>query len=128
MARETHRKVVQAELARAGEARTFISWRAAVAGIGGGYMSGFATAAEAALTDLLLSTGEGELEIEATHAEGVFRVEISHPEIQNRRMADLEDVLNKFLDGHELAPTRTVLLKRLDPEGRASRNSPAPPP
>lgn len=89
-----------------------------MAGIGGGYLSGFATAAEAVLTDILLSTGEGEMEIEATHSEGIFRVEITHPEIETRRMADLEDVLEKYLDGHELSPTRAVLVKRLEPPVR----------
>lgn len=113
---EASRKVVPVDLARAGEARAFISWRAAVAGIGGGYLSGFATAAEAVLTDILLSAGDGTMEIEATHAEGVFRVAITHPEIESRRMADLEEVLEEFLDGHELSPTRSVLLKRV--EGR----------
>lgn len=85
-----------------------------MAGIGGGFLSGFATAAEAVLTDILLSIGEGDLTIEATHSDGVFRVEISHPEIQHRRMSGLEDVLEKYLDGHELSPARAVLIKRLD--------------
>lgn len=116
---ETNKRVVPSDLARAGEARTFITWRAAVAGVGGGYLSGFATAAEAVLTDILLSSGEGDLEIEATHSGGVFRVEITHPEIKSRRMADLEELLEKFLDGHEISPTRAVLIKRLDPASRA---------
>lgn len=103
---------VPADLSRAGEARHFISWRAAVAGLGGGRLTDFATAAEAVLTDILLSTGEGALEIRSDHAEGIFRISIIHPEIKERRMADLEEILEKYLDGYEISPTRAVLLKR----------------
>ena len=102
-----------AELARAGQARHFISWRAAVAGLGRGRLTDLATAAEAALTDILLSTGEGTLRIRCEHDGETFRACISHPRIERRSMADLEGILNHFLDGHEVSPTRTLLVKRL---------------
>ncbi|HJQ30321.1 MAG TPA: hypothetical protein VJ827_13360 [Rubrobacter sp.] len=101
------------DLARAGEARHFIAWRGAVAGLGGGRLNDLAVAAEAVLTDVLLSAGEGILEIESEHDEEVFRISIQHPEIHKRRMRDLEGVLEMFLDAHELTPTRAVLVKRL---------------
>jgi len=107
------RKVVPLDLARAGEARHFIAWRGAVAGLGGGKLNDLAVAAEAALTDVLLSTEGGVLEIEAEHEGEMFRITISHPELEERRMADLPEVLEQFLDGYEISPTRTVLEKRL---------------
>jgi hypothetical protein len=110
---EANRRAVPVDLARAGEARHFIAWRAAVAGLGGGRLNDLAVAAEAVLTDVLLAAGEGVLEIESEHDEVVFRISIEHPEIEQRRMRDLESVLERFLDGHELTPTRAVLVKRL---------------
>ena len=101
------------DLARAGEARHFIAWRGAVAGLGGGRLNDLAVAAEAVLTDVLLSAQEGLLKIESFHDEVVFRISIEHPEIEERRMRDLEGVLETFLDGYELTPTRAVLVKRL---------------
>ena len=109
----TSRREVPVDLARAGEARHFIAWRGAVAGLGGGRLNDLAVAAEAVLTDVLLAAGEGVLEIESVHEEEVFRVSIEHPEIEERRMRDLEGVLARFLDAHELTPTRAVLVKRL---------------
>ena len=110
---QTNKKVVPADLARAGEARHFISWRAAIAGLGGGRLNDLAVAAEAALTDIFLSTGGGTLEIESGHTEEVFSVSISHPELRERRMTDLSEILEHFLDGHDLTPTRTTLVKHL---------------
>ena len=108
-----NRREVPVDLARAGEARHFIAWRGAVAGLGGGRLNDLAVAAEAVLTDVLLSAGEGVLEIESDHDEEVFWLSIEHPEIEKRRMRDLERVLERFLDGHEITPTRVVLVKRL---------------
>jgi hypothetical protein len=109
----TNRRVVPVDLARAGEARHFIAWRGAAAGLGSGRLNDLAVASEAVLTDILLSAREGVLEIKSDHDEEVFRISIGHPEIEKRRMRNLESVLEKFLDGHELTPTRAVLVKRL---------------
>lgn len=105
------------DLSRAGEARHFVSWRAAVAGVGGGALTQLATAAEAALTDIYLSAGEGSLRIEDRSSGEEFRVEIEHPELpdENRRMQNLSGVLDRFVDGYEISATRTVLVKRLPP-------------
>ncbi|MCA1688258.1 MAG: hypothetical protein LC714_06650 [Actinobacteria bacterium] len=102
------------DLARAGEARHFISWRGAVAGLGGGRLNDLAVAAEAVLTDILLSAGEGVLEIESARTDDAFEVRITHPEIEDRRMSDLAGILERFVDGYEITPTRAVLVKRLD--------------
>ena len=110
---QTNRKIVPADLARAGEARHFISWRAAIAGLGRGRLNDLAVATEAALTDIFLSVEDGTLEIESEHTEEVFSVSISHPELRERRMTDLPGILEHFLDGYELAPTRTTLTKLL---------------
>jgi hypothetical protein len=107
------KREVPVDLARAGEARHFIAWRGAVAGLGGGSLSDLAAAAEAVLTDVLLSVREGVLQIQSVHDEEVFKVSIEHPEMEERRLRDLERVLDKFLDGYEIAPTRAVLVKRL---------------
>ena len=107
------RKVVSADLARAGEARHFISWRGAVAGLGGGRLNDLAVAAEAVLTDILLSAEGGLLEIESGRAEGTFEVRIAHPELKERRMSDLAGILERFVDEYEITPTRAVLIKRL---------------
>jgi hypothetical protein len=107
-------KEIPADLARAGEARHFISWRGAVAGLGGGRLNDLAVAAEAVLTDILLSVDSGVLEIESGRTDDAFEVRISHPGLKDRRMSDLAGILERFLDGYELTPTRAVLVKRLD--------------
>jgi hypothetical protein len=107
------KRQLPADLSRAGEARHFIAWRAAVAGLGGGRLNDLAVAAEAVLTDVLLSAQEGVLEIEAGRTDGAFEVRITHPELEERRMSDLPGILERFLDGHEITSTRAVLVKRL---------------
>jgi hypothetical protein len=109
----TNRREVPADLSRAGEARHFIAWRGAVAGLGGGRLNELAVAAEAVITDVLLSAREGVLEIESEHNEDVVRISIKHPEIKQRRLKDLERVLQRFLDDYETTPTRAMLEKRL---------------
>ena len=108
------RKEVPLDLARAGEARHFIAWRGAVAGLGGGRLNDLAVAAEAVLADIFLSAGAGVLEIESARTEDSFEVRIAHPELGERRMCNLAGILERFLDGYELTPTRAVLVKRLD--------------
>ncbi len=108
------RKEVPLDLARAGEARHFISWRGAIAGLGGGRLNELAVAAEAVLTDVFLSAQAGVLEIESAQAEDAFEVRISHPRLPERRMSDLEGILERFVDAYEITPTRAVLVKRLD--------------
>jgi hypothetical protein len=108
------RKEVPADLARAGEARHFITWRGAVAGLGGGRLNDLAVAAEAVLTDIFLSAEAGVLEIESGRTDDDFEVRIAHPELKQRRMSDLVGILERFLDGYEITPTRAVLVKRLD--------------
>lgn len=107
------KKQVPADLARAGEARHFIAWTGAVAGLGGGRLNDLAVAAEAVLTDVLLSAQEGVLEIESGSTDDVFEVRITHPELRERRMSDLPGILERFLDGYEITATRAVLVKRL---------------
>ena len=102
-----------ADLARAGEARHFIAWRGAVAGLGSGRLNELAVAAEAVITDVLLSAREGVLEIQSVLDEKAVRISIKHPEIKERRLKDLERVLQRFLDDYEIAPTRAMLEKRL---------------
>jgi hypothetical protein len=109
----SNRKEVPVDLARAGEARHFIAWRGAVAGLGGGKLNDLAVAAEAVLTDILLSAEDGVLEIESEHDDEVFRIKIIHPEIEHRRMSNLSGIMEQFLDGYEVTPTRAVLVKRL---------------
>jgi hypothetical protein len=109
----TNRREVPADLARAGEARHFIAWRGAVAGLGGGRLNELAVAAEAVITDVLLSAREGVLEIESEHNEEVVRISIKHPEIKQRRLKELERVLQRFLDDYEITPTRAMLEKQL---------------
>jgi hypothetical protein len=108
------KKELPADLARAGEARHFIAWRAAVAGLGGGRLNDLAVAAEAVLTDILLSAEDGVLEIESVLTDDAFEVRITHPELEDRRMGDLAGILERFLDSYEITPTRAVLVKRLD--------------
>ena len=109
----SNRKEVPVDLARAGEARHFIAWRGAVAGLGGGRLNDLAVAAEAVLTDILLCAQDGLLEIESEHDDGVFTIRIVHPEVKRRRMRDLSGILEQFLDAYEVTPTRAVLVKRL---------------
>jgi hypothetical protein len=109
----SNRKVVPVDLARAGEARHFIAWRGAVAGLGGGRLNDLAVAAEAVLTDLLLSARDGVLEIESEHDDGAITIRIFHPEVKRRRMSDLSGILEQFLDDYDITPTRAVLVKRL---------------
>jgi hypothetical protein len=94
-------------------ARHFVAWRGAVAGLGGGRLNELAVAAEAVITDVLLSTREGVLEIESVRDEEVVRISIKHLEIKERRMRDLEDVLDRFLDDYQITPTRATLVKHL---------------
>jgi hypothetical protein len=108
------KKEVPADLARAGEARHFIAWRGAVAGLGGGRLNDLAVGAEAVLTDILLSVEGGVLEIESGRTDEAFEVRITHPELECRRMSDLPGILERFLDAYEITPTRAVLVKRLD--------------
>jgi len=109
----TDKREVPIDLARAGEARHFVTWRGAAAGLGGGRLHELAVAAEAVITDVLLSAPEGLLEIESAHDEEFFRISIQHPEIKQHRMRDLEGVLERFLDDHEITPTRAMLVKQL---------------
>ena len=109
----TNSKEVPADLARVGEVRHFIAWSGAVAGLGGGRLKDLAVAAEAVITDVLLSAREGVLEIKSVHDEEVVRISINHPEIEKRRLKDLERVLQRFLDDYEITPTRAMLEKRL---------------
>jgi hypothetical protein len=110
--RAPYKKEFPAELARAGEARHFVSWLGAVAGLRGGALSDLAVAAEAVLTDVFLSEG-GTLEIESQTSQEGLRVTIRHPELRRPRMAGLEGIMKQFLDGYELFPRRVVLVKRL---------------
>jgi hypothetical protein len=108
-----NKREVPVDLARAGEARYFITWRGAVAGLGGGRLNELAVAAEAVVTDVLLSAREGVLEIESVDDEEVVSITIKHPEIKQRRLKGLGRVLERFLDDYEITPTRAVLVKRL---------------
>ena len=110
---EAKSKRVPADLAYAGEARHFIAWSAAVAGLGAGRLNDLAVAAEAVLTDVLLSTREGFLEIEASGADGAFEVRITHPGLEERRMSDLSGILERFLDDYEITATCAVLVKQI---------------
>lgn len=111
-------KELPADLSRAGEARHFISWRAAVAGLGSGALTDLTTAAEAALTDVYLSASGGAIRIESHGSGPEFRVVIEHPELpeESRRMRNLSGLLERFVDGYEISATRTVLVKRI-PQG-----------
>lgn len=105
--------MVPAELARVGRARHYIAWRAAVAGLRGNDLHDLAVAAEAVLTDILLSGEGGELEITAEEEAGSLYVCISHAELSERRMRDLPRLLDHYLDGYELSPTSATLTKRI---------------
>ena len=113
---DAKKREIPADLARAGEARHFIAWRGAVAGLGGGRLNDLAVAAEAVLTDILLSADVGVLEIESGRTDDAFEVRITHPELEDRRMSDLAGILERFLDDYEITKERAVLVKRLDGE------------
>jgi hypothetical protein len=108
-----HKREFPADLARAGEARQFIAWTGAVAGLRGGALSDLAVAAEALLTDIFLSVQDGTLEVESETTGGAVRITIRHPELHRRRMSDLEGIMEQFLDGYELSSTEAVLVKHL---------------
>jgi hypothetical protein len=109
----THSREIPLDLARAGEARHFVSWSGAGAGLGGGRLHELAVAAEAVITDILLSAPEGVLEIQSEHDDVAVRISIKHPEIKERRMRDLEGVLERFLDAYEITPSSVMLEKQL---------------
>ncbi len=114
VAAAVRKKEFPVDLARAGEARHFIAWTGAVGGLRGGSLSDLAVAAEAVLTDVFLSVKEGgTLEVESEAAGDIVRITLRHPELRGRRMSDLEGIMEQYLDGHELSPTESVLLKRL---------------
>ena len=116
MGAKTHRREFPAELAHAGEVRVFIAWTGAVAGLRGGALSDLATAAEALLTDVILSSEragvDGRLEVESEIEAGSVKITIRHPELRERRMAGLQGMLDQFLDEHELSPKKAILAKR----------------
>ncbi len=85
-----------------------------MAGLGGGRLNDLAVAAEAVLTDILLSANGGVLEIESGRTDDAFEVRITHPELKDRRMSDLAGILEQFLDDYEITQERAVLVKRLD--------------
>jgi hypothetical protein len=109
----SRKKRFPAELARAGEVRHFVAWLGAVAGLRGGALSNLAVAAEAVLTDVFLSGEGGTLEVESEIIGDALKIAIRHPELQRRRMTDLDGIMEHFLDGHELSPTQAVLVKHL---------------
>ena len=109
-----HKREFPAEFARAGETRQFMAWTGAVAGLRGGSLSDLAVAADALVTDVLLSVeAGGMLEVESETTEDTFKVTLRHPEMHGRRMAGLEGIMEQYLDGHEISPTEAVLFKRL---------------
>jgi hypothetical protein len=115
VAAAAHKKEFPVDLARAGEARYFIAWTGAVAGLRGGSLSDLAVAAEAVLTDVFLSVEEGStLEVESETDGHTVRVTLRHPELRGRLMSDLEGIMEQYLDGHELSPSEAVLVKRLE--------------
>ena len=108
-----HKREFPADLARAGETRQFIAWTGAVAGLRGGSLSDLAVAADALLTDVLLSVDEGALEVESGTNGDIFELTLRHPEMRRRRMVGLEGIMEQYLDGYRLSPTEAVLFKRL---------------
>jgi hypothetical protein len=114
MSEASYKREFPVDLARAGEARHFISWAAAVAGLRGGSLGDLAVAAEAVLTDIFLSNEGGVLKVESETTGNTVRITILHPNLRRRRMAGLEGIMEQFLDGHEFSPTRAVLIKSLD--------------
>lgn len=110
---ESRKKEFPVDLARAGEARHFVAWLGAAAGLRGGSLSDLAVAAEAVLTDVFLSAQDGAIEIWSETEEGTVRITICHPALDRRRMSGLEDVLRQFLDDHEMSSTEVILIKSL---------------
>ena len=108
-----HKREFPAELARAGETRQFIARTDAVAGLRGGSLSDLAVAADALLTDVLLSVHGGTLEVESGTTGDTFELTLRHPEVHGRRMVGLEGIMDQYLDGYRLSPTEAVFLKRL---------------
>jgi hypothetical protein len=108
-----HKREFPAELARAGETRQLIAWTGTVAGLRGGALSDLAVAADALLTDVLLSVDEGALEVESGTTGDTFELTLRHPEMRERRMVGLEGIMKQYLDGYRLSPTEAVLFKRL---------------
>ncbi|CAA9437779.1 MAG: hypothetical protein AVDCRST_MAG37-1093 [uncultured Rubrobacteraceae bacterium] len=114
MGAKQHRREFSAELAHAGEARHFIAWTGAAAGLRGGSLSDLAVAAEALLTDIFLSVEIGEtLVVESEATEDTVRTIVRHPELRERRMSGLETIMEQFLDGYEISPDKAVMIKRL---------------
>lgn len=109
-----HKREFSAELAHAGEARHFIAWTGAAAGLRGGSLSELAVAAEALLTDIFLSVKMGEtLVVESEATEDTVRIVVSHPELRERRMSGLENIMEQFLDGYEVSTNKAVMIKHL---------------
>ena len=114
MGAKEHRREFPAELARAGEARHFVAWTGAAAGLRGGSLSDLAVAAEALLTDVFLSVEIGDILVVESETTGdTVRITVCHPELRERRMSGLENIMEQFLDGHEISPDRAVMVKRL---------------
>ncbi len=76
-------------------------------------MSDLAVAADAILTNIFLSGEGGSLEIESKATGEAVRITVRHAELGGRRMAGLEDIMEQYLDGHEISPNKAVLVKRL---------------
>ena len=72
---------------------------------GGGALSDLAVAVEAVLTDVLLSTDGGVLEVWLEVSGEELRITVGHPRLAERRVSDLEGILRQFLAGHEISPT-----------------------
>ena len=114
MSKAEHKREFPAELGRAGEARHFIAWAGAAAGLRGGSLSDLAVAAEALLTDIFLSVEIGDiLVVESETTRDTVRITVHHPELRERRMSGLENIMKQFLDGHEISPDRAVMVKCL---------------
>ena len=114
MGAKQHRREFSAELGHAGEARHFIAWTGAAAGLRGSSLSDLAVAAEALRTDIFLSVEIGEtLVVESEAAEDTVKTIVHHPELRERRMSGLETIMEQFLDGYEISPDKAVMIKRL---------------
>lgn len=76
-------------------------------------MSDLAVAAEAVLTDIFLSKEASTLEVESETTEDALKITIRHPELRGRIMADLDGIMEQFLDEYQISATQAVLIKRL---------------